>query len=73
MTWNGTWYYLYGTVALIWKVTGLSWPALDGLAAALGAFELLALYGLFRLIAPRALSIACALIVLARARTTWGS
>ena len=56
--------YLYGTVALIWKVTGLSWPALDGLAAALGAFELLALYGLFRLIAPRVLSIACALIVL---------
>ena len=64
VTWNGTWYYLYGTVALIWKVTGLSWPALDGLAAALGAFELLALYGLFRLIAPRVLSIACALIVL---------
>ena len=64
VTWNGTWYYLYGSVALIWKVTGLSWPALDGLAAALGALELLALYGLFRLIAPRALSIACALIVL---------
>ena len=64
VTWNGTWYYLYGTVALIWKVTGLSWPALDGLAAALGAFQLLALYGLFRLIAPRVLSIACALIVL---------
>ena len=64
VTWNGTWYYLYGTVALIWKVTGVSWPALDGLAAALGAFELLALYGLFRLIASRVLSIACALIML---------
>jgi hypothetical protein len=64
VTWNGTWYYLYGTVAVIWKVTGLSWPALDGLAAALGSFELLALYGLFRLIAPRSLSIVAALIVM---------
>ena len=39
VTWNGTWYYLYGIVALIWKFTGLSWPAVDGLAAALGCLR----------------------------------
>ncbi len=39
VTWNGTWYYLYGTVAAIWTVTGISWPALDGLAAALGSIR----------------------------------
>lgn len=64
VTWNGTWYYLYGTVALIWKVSGISWTALDVLAAALGAFELLALYGLFRLIGGRRVAAAAALLVL---------
>ena len=64
VTWNGTWYYLYGTVAAIWKVTGVSWPALDGLAAALGAFELLAFYGLFRLVATRRVAVVCALLML---------
>lgn len=29
------WYYLFLTTATIWKVTGISWPALEGLAAAL--------------------------------------
>jgi len=65
VTWNGTWYYLYGTVALIWKLTGVSWPVLDGLAAALGAFELLAFYGLFRLVATERVAVACALLMLA--------
>lgn len=64
VTWNGTWYYLYGTVAVIWKVTGVSWPALDGLAAALGALELLAFYGLFRLVATRRVAVVCALLML---------
>ena len=64
VTWNGTWYYLYGTVAAIWKVTGISWPALDGLAAALGAFELLAFYGLFRLIATRWVAVVSAVLML---------
>ncbi|HEX8027079.1 MAG TPA: hypothetical protein VF491_01390, partial [Vicinamibacterales bacterium] len=64
VTWNGTWYYLYGTVAAIWKVTGLSWPALDSLAAALGAFELLAFYGLFRLVASRRVAVVCAMLML---------
>jgi hypothetical protein len=64
VTWNGTWYYLYGTVALIWRVTGISWTALDGLAATLGALELLALYGLFRLVASRRIAIACAAVML---------
>lgn len=63
VTWNGTWYYLYGTVATIWRVTGISWTALDGLVAALAAVELLALYALFRLVVGRILSIAAALLV----------
>ena len=63
VTWNGTWYYLYGTVSLIWRVTGISWTALDGLAAALGALELVAFYGLFRLIATRSVAIVCALLL----------
>jgi hypothetical protein len=53
VSWNGTWYYLYGTTALVWKVAGLSWLALDWLAGALGAVTLAALYGLFRLLAPQ--------------------
>ena len=36
VTWNGTWYYLYGATALVWRFTGLSWTALDGLVAVLG-------------------------------------
>ena len=60
VTIHGTWYYLYGTVAAIWRVTGISWTALDGLAAAFGALELLALYGLFRLIVGDWLAIAAA-------------
>ncbi|MEO7158655.1 MAG: hypothetical protein ABI039_13885 [Vicinamibacterales bacterium] len=64
VTWNGTWYYLYGTVAAIWRVTGISWPALDGLAAALGALELLAFYGLFRLIASRRVAVVSAMLML---------
>ena len=60
VTIHGTWYYLYGTVAAIWRVTGISWTALDGLAAAFGALELLALYGLFRLVAGDWVAIAAA-------------
>lgn len=52
VSWNGTWYYLYGTTALVWKVGGLSWLALDWLAGVFGSVTLAALYGLFRLLAP---------------------
>src|SRR5882672_10506233 len=26
---NANWYYLYGTAAAVWRVTGVSWTALD--------------------------------------------
>jgi hypothetical protein len=50
VTWNGTWYYLYGTTALVWKATGISWTALDGLVAVMGGVTTVALYGLFRIV-----------------------
>ena len=63
VTWNGTWYYLYATTATVWRVTGLSWRVLDWLAAVFVGVSLAALYGLFRLVASRGLSIATALIL----------
>jgi hypothetical protein len=63
VTWNGTWYYLYGTVALIWKVTGLSWRVLDWLAAVFVGVSLATLYGLFRLVASRVPSVLTALLL----------
>src|SRR5262249_853739 len=53
VTWNGPWYHLYGTTALVWKIRGVSWLALDGLVAVLGGVTTAALYGLFRLAAGR--------------------
>lgn len=64
VSWNGTWYYLYSTTSLVWRVTGISWTALDGLAATFGAFTLAALYGLFRLVSTRRIATAAALIVM---------
>ena len=50
---NANWYYLYGTAAVIWRVTGVSWRALDILVAAFGGAVTLLLYGLFRLVTVR--------------------
>ena len=63
VTWNATWYYLYGTTALVWKLTGISWTALDGLAATFGAFVGLALFGLFRLVTPPLVAAAVTLVL----------
>ena len=62
VSWNGTWYYLYGTTALVWKIFGLSWLALDWLAGAFGAVTLAAFYGLFRLLAPAIVAAAFAVL-----------
>ena len=64
VSWNGTWYYLYGTVSLVWRVAGISWLALDWLAAAFGAVTLAALYGLFRLISGRVIAALLAVFVM---------
>ena len=63
VTSNGTWYYLYGTTAAIWKVFGVSWRALDWLAAVFVGASLATLYGLFRLVAGRVASVMVALLL----------
>lgn len=62
--WNGTWYYLYGATALVWRIAGMSWTALDGLAAIFGAVVLAAYYALFRLAAGRIASVLVALLIM---------
>jgi hypothetical protein len=64
VTWNGTWYYLYGTTSVIWRVAGISWTVLDYLAAAFGGVMLATLYALFRLVAPRLVAVGLALFVM---------
>jgi hypothetical protein len=64
VTWNGTWYYLYGTTAFIWRVAGISWTVLDYLAAVFGGIMLATLYALFRLVAPRLVAVGLALFVM---------
>jgi hypothetical protein len=64
ISWNGTWYYLYATTALVWRIAGISWLALDWLAGLFGAITLAALYGLFRVITPRAVSALAATFVM---------
>jgi hypothetical protein len=49
---NANWYYLYNTAAVVWRVTGVSWTALDGVVAAFSGIVGAALYGLFRLVSP---------------------
>ena len=63
VTSHGTWYYLYGTTAAIWKVFGVSWRVLDWLAAVFVGVSLATLYGLFRLVAGRAASVMVALLL----------
>lgn len=65
VAWNGTWYYLYGATALVWRVAGMTWPALDGLAAIFGAVVLAGYYALFRLVAGRIASVLFALLLMA--------
>jgi hypothetical protein len=64
VTWNGTWYYLYGTTALVWRIAGISWLALDWLSGLFGAMTLAGLYGLFRLVTPRVVSALVATFVM---------
>jgi len=61
VTWNAPWYYLYATTAAVWRLTGISWTALDMLVSLFGAFVTAALYGLFRVVAPRSVAAAVAL------------
>ena len=60
---NANWYYLYGTAAAVWKVTGVSWTALDIVGSAMSAAGAVFLYGLFRLVAGAAIAAALAMLL----------
>ncbi len=44
-----SWFYLLGSVGLIWKLTGVSWTSVDGFVAVLFAITITLCYGIFRL------------------------
>ena len=60
---NANWYYLYSAAAAVWRVTGISWTALDLLVAGFAATVTVLLYGLFRLVAPHSVSAGVALLL----------
>lgn len=60
---NANWYYLYAAAAATWKVTGVSWTALDVLVCLMSAAVAALLYGLFRLVAGRLVSATVALLL----------
>lgn len=60
---HASWYYLYGATAAVWKVTGVSWEAVDILGALLAGIATAMLYGLFRLVSGQGVAAALALIV----------
>src|SRR6185436_6344350 len=62
---NANWYYLYGAAAAVWRLTGVTWTALDLLVAAFAGTATVLLYGLFRLVAGRAAAIPLALLLTA--------
>jgi hypothetical protein len=61
---SANWYYLYVTAAMVWRVAGVSWTALDVLVAAFGGVVAVLLYGLFRLVAGRIAAAALALLLI---------
>ncbi len=60
---HASWYYLYGATAAVWKVTGVSWEAVDILGALLAAMAAAMLFGLFRLVSGDGVAAALALVV----------
>jgi hypothetical protein len=63
VTWNAPWYYLYGTTAVFWRVSGISWTALDVLVSLFCGVATAALYGLFRLVAARWIAVLVTLLL----------
>lgn len=60
---NANWYYMYGASAALWKITGVSWTALDWLVALMSAVCTVMLYGLFRLVTGTAIAAALAMLL----------
>jgi hypothetical protein len=46
------WYHLFVTVAAVWRVTGISWAAIDVVAAVMMSISAACVYGIFRLWIP---------------------
>jgi hypothetical protein len=63
--WYGSWRYLYTAAAVIWRITGISWTALDALAIVFGGVTAVSLYGLLRLVAARWIAAAVSLLLIA--------
>lgn len=51
------WYHLLQTVAAVWMVTGVSWEAVDGVAAAMMGLSAVFIYGILRLCLPAPLAL----------------
>lgn len=60
---NANWYYLYGTAAAVWRITGVSWTALDLVGSLMSAAGTVFLYGLFRLVTGAGLAAAMAMVL----------
>lgn len=57
------WFYLIHATAMLWKITGVSWPAVDILVGILYAISITACYGLFRLGMGRLIAIPSTLLL----------
>ena len=60
---HANWYYLYGATAAVWKITGVSWAAIDYLDAFFAACMTMLVYGLFRLVAGAGVSVGLTLLL----------
>jgi hypothetical protein len=56
------WYHLFVAVAAVWRVTGISWSALDGIVAVMMSISAVCVYGIFRLWIPPWSSVALAMV-----------
>lgn len=56
------WYHLFVSVAFVWRVTGISWAAIDAIAAVMLSVSALCVYGIFRLWMPAAIAAGLALV-----------
>lgn len=60
---HANWYYLYYATAAVWRVTGVSWGAVDYLAALLCGAATSILFGLFRLVSGRTIAAVLAMVL----------
>lgn len=51
------WYHLLLVTSLVWKITGISWPALYGLAAAMLAISAAMIFTMFRFFMPCSIAV----------------